>query len=76
MTTYVDGRKHGLEKFFIDGETLSEETVYVSGLKHGPSIFYCDGSSRTEWFFNDEKVSRSKFDQYEERDMMISSLQN
>ena len=75
-TTYAEGRKHGIEQFFIDGETISEETMYLSGLKHGPSIVFCHGSTSTQWFFSDEKVSKEKFDQYEERDMMISSLQN
>lgn len=74
-TTYTEGRKDGIEKFYIDGETLSEETEYKAGNKHGPSIVFCDGTARTFWYFNNQKVSKSTFDQYEEREVMISSIQ-
>jgi antitoxin component YwqK of YwqJK toxin-antitoxin module len=76
MTTYVEGRKHGVEQLFIDGVTLAEETLYNFGLKHGPSVVYYDNSANTQWYFQNEKVSKEKFDRYEEREHMISSLQN
>lgn len=73
-TTYIHGRKEGVEKQFIDGETLVEETEYHLGLKHGPSIFYCDGMSKTEWYYNDQFVSKTKFDDLTERERMISIM--
>lgn len=74
-TTYLEGRKHGIEKFYIDGELLSEETEYKLGLKHGPSVVYCDGTARTHWYFNNQRVAKSVFDQYEARDIMITATQ-
>lgn len=74
-TTYHEGLKHGVERLFIDGEMLSEETEYKMGEKHGSSVVYCDGVGRTFWYFNDQRVSKSVFDQYETRDMQIISAQ-
>jgi antitoxin component YwqK of YwqJK toxin-antitoxin module len=74
-TTYYEGLKNGIEKFYIDGESLTEETLYKLGLKHGPSVTFYDDSGTTCWYFNNQKVSKDTFDQYEERDMMITSVQ-
>ena len=74
-SSYSEGRKNGIEKLYIDGVTLSEETEYKAGVKHGPSVVFCDGSALTAWYFNDNKVSKAVFDQYEERDFMITSVQ-
>lgn len=73
-STFKRGVKEGIEKFYVDGETLIEETQYKIGLRHGPSIIYCDGSARTYWYFSNQKVSKDIFDQYEERDLMITSI--
>lgn len=74
-TTYTAGRKNGIERLYIDGVTLAEETEYRLGAKHGPSVVFCDGSALTAWYFNDTKVTKAMFDQYEERDFMITSVQ-
>ena len=71
--TYSEGLKHGIEKLFIDGEMLSEETEWKEGQKHGASVVYCDGVGRTYWYFNNSRVSKNVFDQYEIRDNMIIS---
>jgi antitoxin component YwqK of YwqJK toxin-antitoxin module len=73
QTTYNHGKKHGVEKFYIDGDTLAEETEYNNGCKYGPSVVFCDGTAKTTWYFNDEKVSKATFDQYDQRDMMITA---
>ncbi|MCH9811750.1 hypothetical protein K0U07_03190 [bacterium] len=74
-TNYAEGRKDGLERQYIDGTTLSEETEYAADLKHGPSIVFFDGSSKTSWYFKDTKVSKNTFNQYVERDYLITSAQ-
>ena len=74
-TQYSKGLKDGIERHFIDGATLAEETEYQAGLKHGPSVIFCEGDSRTSWYFKDAKVTKSTFDQYVERDYMITSAQ-
>ncbi|MCH9631354.1 MAG: hypothetical protein S4CHLAM37_13770 [Chlamydiia bacterium] len=68
------GRKEGIERQYIDGETLVEETEYHDGQKHGPSTFYSDGISKTEWYYNNELVSRTKFEELSEREKMISIM--
>lgn len=68
------GKKDGIERQYIDGETLVEETEYHEGQKHGPSTFYCDGISKTEWFYNNELVSKAKFEELSEREKMISIM--
>ena len=73
-TPYQNGRKEGIERQYIDGETLVEETEYHEGQKHGPSTFYCDGISKTEWFYNNELVSKNKFEELSEREKMISIM--
>lgn len=73
-TAYRHDKKHGIERQYIDGETLVEETEYHEGLKHGPSIFYSDGFAKTEWYYNNEFVSKAKFDELTEREKMIAAM--
>lgn len=73
-TPYVKGIKHGVERQFVDGETLIEETEYHGGQKHGPSTFYCEGIARSDWFYNDEKVTKAKFEELLEREKVISIM--
>ena len=71
---YSFGMKEGVEKHFIDGETLAEETEWHGNYKHGPSVVFYDGIPTTSWFYNDELVSHSKFDQLTERSEEILRL--
>lgn len=73
-TPYRHGKKDGVERQFIDGETLVEETEYHDGQKHGLSTFYTDGLAKTEWYYNNEFVSRGKFEELHEREKMISIM--
>ena len=71
---YKTGKKEGVERQYIDGESLVEETEYHAGLKHGSSTFYSDGISKTEWYYNNEYVSRGKFEDLSDREKMISIM--
>lgn len=73
-TPYRHGKKHGIERQYIDGESLVEETEYYDGLKHGPSTFYVDGLSKTEWYYNNEFVSKGKFEELTEREKTIAAM--
>lgn len=73
---YVHNVKHGTERQFIDGEITVKEIDYQWGQKHGPSVIYCDGSARTTWYFDNHKVSRSKYDELVARHDMIMSMQH
>lgn len=72
---YAFGVKNGVERHYIDGETVSEETEYQDGIKNGPSVVYCDGSARTTWYFENQKVSRSKYEQLVQRHEAIMTAQ-
>lgn len=75
-TMYALGYKEGMERQFIDGEVISEETEYHEGVKHGPSVLYCDGSAKTSWYFDNQKVSRAKYEELVERHNYIMSMKN
>jgi len=74
VTSYHHGKKHGLERQYVDGETLVEETEYLDGIKHGSSTFYSDGFAKTEWYYNNELVSKAKFDELSDREKMIAAM--
>ena len=71
---YTRGLRDGVEKHYIDGNVVVQETEYQNGIKHGPSIVYCDGSAKTAWYFDNEKVSKSKFNQLCTREDIIMSM--
>lgn len=71
---YKLGKKEGIERQYIDGESIVEETEYHAGLKHGPSTFYSDGISKTEWYYNNDYVSRNKYEELSAREKMISIM--
>ena len=73
-TTYLDNQKHGTEKHYIDGNTLSEETLFRQNNKHGPSVTFCFDTANTTWYFNNAKVSKETFEQYQEREMAITGV--
>jgi antitoxin component YwqK of YwqJK toxin-antitoxin module len=72
---YQNGFKHGIEKHFVDGKTLVEETQWFEGKKHGPSIVYFDGMSKTQWYYNDEPVSKEKYRQLSALEENIAIMQ-
>lgn len=75
-TNYAMGFKEGVERRYIDGEILVEETEFKGNMKHGPSVVFCDGSAKTTWYFNAEKVSKHKFDSLIEREHFITTMQH
>lgn len=58
---YQDGLKHGKERHFVDGETVVEETEWIEGQKHGPSVVFFDGMSQTRFYYNNQIVSKEKY---------------
>ncbi len=71
---FTHGLKNGLERHYIDGKTIVEESQWLKNKKHGPTIVYYDGMSRTEWFYNNDSVSKDKFRELCEREQMISIM--
>ncbi len=71
---YSVGKKNGMERHYVDGELVIEETQYIDGEKHGPSTFYYDGMSKTQWFYNNAKISKAKYDNLIERERTIAII--
>lgn len=59
---YKYGLKHGVEKRYRNGETLVEEATWEEGMKHGPSKCYLAGIVTTDWYFQNKKMEKSKYD--------------
>ncbi|MCB1106549.1 MAG: hypothetical protein KDK76_00465 [Chlamydiia bacterium] len=59
--SYKEGQKHGIERHFVDGETIVEETEWMDGQKHGPSVVFFDGMSRTQYYYNNQPVTKDRY---------------
>lgn len=70
--SYNSGFKHGPERFYMDGTKLIEENQWVAGKRHGVSIVYLDGQTKREWFYNNEMVSKNKYDELLQRERDIA----
>ena len=73
--SYNHGFKHGPERFFMDGTKLIEENQWIGGKRHGQSIVYLDGQTKREWFYNNDQVSKNKYNELlqRERDIAIQT---
>jgi antitoxin component YwqK of YwqJK toxin-antitoxin module len=60
---YQYGMKDGIERHYIDGDTISEETEWHVNKKHGPTLIFYDGMAKTHWYYNDERVPKGKYDE-------------
>jgi len=59
---YVQGRKQGIEQHFKPGsDTIVEEISWTRDVRDGPSTSIVEGSKSTDWYFNDERVSKSEY---------------
>jgi antitoxin component YwqK of YwqJK toxin-antitoxin module len=72
---YVQGLKHGVQKRFVDGTVCIETSQYNLGQKHGATIVYCDGTAKTTWHFNNQMVSKGKYEELLQRDQVIAAMQ-
>ncbi|MCB1118048.1 MAG: hypothetical protein KDK50_05675 [Chlamydiia bacterium] len=73
-TPYFEGEKEGIERHYVDGEILVEETEWHGNKRHGPSIIYLDGYNTVEWYYTNEKVSKEKYDELCEQERHIARL--
>lgn len=71
---YREGFKHGVERHYIDGEAIASEIEWLDNQKHGPVTYYSDGISHTEWYYNNQMVTKAKFEELVEREKMISIM--
>lgn len=73
---YINGKKHGLEIFFDTQGKITQEIHWENGLKHGSNRVYNNESIAIEWYFNDSKVTRDKFESLENRSKIIADLKS
>lgn len=71
---YSCGMKEGLERHYIDGDVISEESNWHENRKHGPTQIFFDGMVKTHWFYNNERVVKSKYDELCQREEEIATL--
>jgi antitoxin component YwqK of YwqJK toxin-antitoxin module len=71
---YVHGEKHGMEFHYDDLGNLIAEIQWRNDKKHGCCKSYTEESSESEWFFNGQSVSASKFDLLENRERLIAEF--
>ncbi len=72
--SYLDGLKNGLETHYVDGEMVSQEILWENDKKHGPTVYYVDGIAQTQWYYDGELVSQSRYDELSRLDEMISQI--
>ena len=59
---YLSGQKNGVEKRFKEGTILTDEITWINGFKHGPSKHYVGNTIKTDWYFQDQPVSKIQFE--------------
>jgi antitoxin component YwqK of YwqJK toxin-antitoxin module len=59
---YVHGLRNGIEqRFKLGTDTVVEEISWIKDVRDGPSTSIVEGTRITDWYFNDEKVSKSEY---------------
>lgn len=73
-THYLDGLKNGLEIHYVDGNMISQEILWVDDKQHGPTKYFVDGIAHTEFYYNGDRVSESKWKQLNHVDELIGQI--
>lgn len=71
---YKEGKKHGLEKHYVDGETIIEKINWYEGKKHGPSTLYFDDMSKVSWYYNNKAVTKDRYRQLIQQEENIAIM--
>lgn len=75
LSTYVLGKKEGLEKKNYTNNLLAEERFYKKGLKTGiHKGFWQDGSVKFEYHFNEEGVYHGSFKEWSPNGQIIKEF--
>jgi len=71
---YTSGLKNGIERHFVDGQIVIEETEWLDGHKHGPSVVFFDGISKTTFYYNNLPVSKERYRELCEQEENIAIM--
>lgn len=63
-TPYVHGSREGVEKIYKNGSQVVEEITWFEGKKHGPHRRYLDTIVKTEWYYKDGLMPKTKQDHW------------
>jgi antitoxin component YwqK of YwqJK toxin-antitoxin module len=59
---YVHGKRQGIESHYKAGtDVVVEEVTWENNLRSGPTTASIEGTKITDWYFNDEKVSKGEY---------------
>jgi len=62
VLSYIDGEKEGIEKHYRPGtDEVVEKISWKHGRRYGPTMRFIDNQTITEYYFNDDKVSKIQF---------------
>lgn len=62
---YQNGQRHGVERRYRNGNTLTEEVSWVRGQRHGPSYSYIGNDKKVSWYVQDREVNKPTYDVFE-----------
>lgn len=68
---FVQGYKQGKEIHYRDGNSISQEILWDKDRRHGPTIYFIDGIAHTQWYFEGDKVTHSKYEELCKRDEAV-----
>ena len=71
---YIEGQKHGLEYHYDDLGNLIAEIQWRNDKKHGCSKQHTEEATESEWFFNGQNVTASKFELLVNREQMLAEF--
>ena len=59
---YIDGRREGIQENYRPGtKEVVEKVSWKHNRRHGPAVRFIDDQKITEWYFNNEKVSKMQY---------------
>ncbi len=71
---FVNGARNGVETHFVDGDQIEQEIHWTYDKRHGPTKFYVgDNIAKTEWYYDGKAVSKRRFDELTQLDLMITN---
>lgn len=59
---YLNGNRNGVERRYRDGQVVTDEITWVNNVKHGATKHYVGNTIKTDWFFEDQPVSKMQYE--------------
>lgn len=72
--SYLDGMKNGLERQYIDGESIAQEILWSNDKRHGPTKFYVNGKTKVEYYYDGNLISENGWKELTQIDEKITHI--